>query len=131
YADQLYWVSVARGCMGPESRGYLDVQLTYSMAFAHAMLGRPDLALDATAQLEARLQERSHWLSQSWALWKADLLLLCGRRTEALNTALEELERIAFCLPSESFAGPFARWVALTSERTNDPSAASEIVNEL
>lgn len=131
YADQLHWVSVARSCMGSASQGYLDVQLTYSMAFAHAMLGRPDLAVDATTRLDGRLAGQSHWLVQSWALWKADLLLLSGRRTEALDTALRELDRNAFSLLSESFAGPFARWVALTTERTSNPAAASEIINRL
>jgi DNA-binding SARP family transcriptional activator/tetratricopeptide (TPR) repeat protein len=131
YADQLHWVTLARGCLGSASPEYLEIQLTYSMAFAHAMLGRPDLAVDAITRIEGRLFGQSHWLVQSWALWKADLLLLSGRRTEALDTALRELDRNGFSLLSESFAGPFARWVALTSERTNDPVAASDIIDRL
>jgi hypothetical protein len=105
--------------------------LTYSTAFAHAMLGQPNLAIDAITLLERGLSTQLPWLVQACALWKADLLLLSGRRNEALEAAVQELERNSCSLLSESFAGPFARWVALTSECSNNSAAAARVIGEL
>jgi DNA-binding SARP family transcriptional activator/type II secretory pathway predicted ATPase ExeA/tetratricopeptide (TPR) repeat protein len=132
YSEQLHWVNVARSYLDPASHGYLDVQLTYSMALAHAMIGRADLAIITIAQLEPRLSgEVPSWIVQAWGLWKADLLLLCGRKAEAQDTAFRELERHAFNLLSDAYAGPFARWIALTSERTNNSVMAFNVVSQL
>jgi DNA-binding SARP family transcriptional activator/type II secretory pathway predicted ATPase ExeA len=131
YADQLHWVSLARGCIGSASQGYLESMLMYSTAFAHAMLGRPSFAVAAITGIERTPSTQSPWLVQACALWKADLLLMSGHRMEAIDTALQELQRNSFCLLSESFAGPFARWVALTSERTKNYTIASEIIDKL
>jgi DNA-binding SARP family transcriptional activator/tetratricopeptide (TPR) repeat protein len=131
YAEQLHWASMARSCLGSTSHGYLDVLLTYSTALAHAMLGRPDLAIIEIARLEDQLFGEPPWVAQAWAFWKADLLLLSGRRTEAFDTALRELDGDEFNLLTEAHAGPFARWVALTSERTNHSVAASDVIDGL
>ncbi len=131
YGEQLRWVSVALGCLASPPQGYLEVQLIYSKAFAHAMLGRPDLALSAITGLHDHHLQQHPWMVQAWGLWKADLLLFCGHRTEALDTALQQLEVDAFKPLSEAFAGPFARWVALTAERTQNHATASAVIKML
>jgi DNA-binding SARP family transcriptional activator/tetratricopeptide (TPR) repeat protein len=114
YSEQLLLATRAPRPSGPEFSGFSEVQLAYSTASAHARRQRFDLALEAINGLEARLVGPiPEWIHQAWGLWKADVLHISNRRGDALACAREALERNSFELRSSSFAGPFARWVAL------------------
>jgi tetratricopeptide (TPR) repeat protein len=114
YSEQLQLATTAPRPIGPEFSGFFEVQLAYSTASAHAMRQRFDLAVEAINSLEARLVGPiPKWIHQAWSLWKADILHISKRPGEAVACAREALERNRFELQSSSFAGPFARWVAL------------------
>jgi hypothetical protein len=80
------------------------------------MLSKKDAALEEIASLDARIPPGGPpWLTQARQLWGADILCLCGERTAAVIQAQEAIG-MPPTLYAPSFAGPFARWLALTSE---------------
>ena len=93
YADQDTWATKVAQISSAEFTGFAEVQLTYSLALGHAMRNRPVQALDMIAHVQERLVGRiPGWIRQAWALWKADILFISGKRLDALRTAEEVLE---------------------------------------
>jgi DNA-binding SARP family transcriptional activator/tetratricopeptide (TPR) repeat protein len=132
YGEQLQIASKAPPPSGPDFAGFCEIQLAYSIASAHAMRQRYDLAVQALTSLDARLVGPiPEWIRQAWSLWKADVLNVSKRRGDALECAREAIERNAFKLLSASFAGPFARWVALTSVADETSDSGRRILKEL
>jgi hypothetical protein len=81
------------------------------------MTGRVPPALEAIAKMNARLLGPiPAWILQAWALWKSDLLYLCNQRAEALDNARLSLRAESLALHSNSFAGPYARWLLAIAE---------------
>jgi len=68
---------------------------------------------------------------QVWSFYKADILWLSGKRAEALKIAGTELKRRSYILLSNSFAGPFARWIALTHQERDNVSRARLLLENL
>ena len=131
YDGQLEWVERAPTLHGTEFTGFVDIQLTYSLAFAHTWRGRADLAIHAIEALDKRLiGPIPTWMLQAWAFWKADLLQLLRHSSEARATALEGLRRHSYQLCSTGFAGPFARWLAVTAGE-DDRATARAIVADM
>ncbi|MFL5493618.1 MAG: ATP-binding protein [Gemmatimonadales bacterium] len=132
YGDQPQWASRARVSPISELIGYRDIQLAYFTALAHALSGRADQAIRVTIDLEGKLLgSLPVWILQQWTLWKADVLHLSGRRADAVSIAYGGLEEHSFRLESPSFAGVFARWVALTSHVGDGRARAKRIVADL
>ena len=103
-----------------------------SQAFAHAMRGRPDLALPIMTALDHRiLGAVPPWMLQAWALWKADLLVLCKQRQEAVAMARDALVNEEFALRSSAFAGPYARWLCVSSQSSGERSRAEAILRKM
>ena len=57
------------------------------------------------------------WLRQGWSLQEADVLYLAGNERDAIRSAEAAVEGHSHQLMSTSFAGEFARWVALLELR--------------
>jgi tetratricopeptide (TPR) repeat protein len=106
-----------------------DVILTYCNALTYALCGRASKSREAVASLESRLPPNlPPMLLQRWLLWKADILMVAGARDEALDAATTAVHGYDFALGSFGYAGPFARWVAITSVGTNMEGLAREVV---
>jgi DNA-binding SARP family transcriptional activator/tetratricopeptide (TPR) repeat protein len=113
YNEQLRWSSTAPQPWGSEFGGFPEIQHAYCQAFALAMQGASDKALQVIHKLESRISGAlQSWIDQAWCLWKADLLLLAGLRAEAMNLGQRATEGYDFRLLSARFAGPFSRWIA-------------------
>jgi tetratricopeptide (TPR) repeat protein len=127
YSEQLAWADKALLPTRPEFAGFSEIQWAYNQAFAHAMLGRSDLAITTIQSLESRLTGPiGRWVIQAWGLWKADLLLLCNQQTEAIASARFALVDYSFELQTPAFAGPYARWLNLATESAVEKAIATE-----
>jgi hypothetical protein len=113
---------------GPSSR-YQVIQVSYCRAFAFAMLGDTDAATQEFASLDARIPPGGPaWLIQARHLLGADILYLCGEHGTALSQAQGAIGTPPI-LHAPSFAGPFARWLALTSEGRSLTESLSILCN--
>jgi len=116
YDDQAAWLKQLPPAKSADFSVIVEMQLAFLTALGHLHAGRVDLADEAVATLDRKLGIGTpRWAAQSWAFRKADLLWLTGRRAEALRIAGEELNTSSRTLLSLGLAGPFARWIALTS----------------
>jgi DNA-binding SARP family transcriptional activator len=117
YRDQIAWGKRASTTLTEGFCGYNEIQATYSAAFGSAMTGDLKAALGTMATLEGRVAS-SHpaWLVQAWQIWRADILYLCGQESRALQSGREAVGYPTPTLHSFSFAGAFARWLALSAE---------------
>jgi tetratricopeptide (TPR) repeat protein len=119
----------------PEVAGgaiFRDIQLTYSKAFVHGMNGRIAKARAAIADLEARLQpDLSKSFKQRWLLWKADALMVSGLKTEAIDTAKAAVCENNIRLETSTFAGAFARWVAIVCAGGELEARARDVLRDL
>jgi hypothetical protein len=68
------------------------------------------------------------WIQQAWFLWKADLLMLIGRKSEAKAVARQAVTRLGRLPLTSSFVGAFDRWLAATSETTQELSEARQLI---
>ena len=115
-----------------EVEGFVDLQLAYSIAFAHGIQGRPADARKAITELEPRLGPHlPRWIIQPWLLWKADALMIAGYRSEAMQAASQAILEFDLKLEASAFAGSFARWLVMTCANGGTARRAGEILNEL
>lgn len=104
-------------------------QMTYYQAFALAMLGDSVNAMRMFDALEPLVESATPaWFVQARRLLRSDILQLCGQPGAALAQAKE-----ALCLPEAtlhtlSFAGAFARWLALSVEGQNNLVASHRVL---
>jgi DNA-binding SARP family transcriptional activator/tetratricopeptide (TPR) repeat protein len=132
YADQLAWAAKAELTPMADFAGFSEIQWAYNQAFAHAMMGSTNLALATIKSLDARLTGPiGGWVLQAWALWRADLLLLCKQRCEAVASARSGLIDNSFELRAHTFAGPYARWLALATNSRHETAIATEKLNRM
>jgi DNA-binding SARP family transcriptional activator/tetratricopeptide (TPR) repeat protein/type II secretory pathway predicted ATPase ExeA len=126
YREAIDWCDKAASAFGPQFVGYPECQAAYYRGSSHALLGEKDKALRIVDNLDVRIPATvAPWIRQIWLLSKADVLLLTGRRTEALAVGREAVGD-SLIMHSKFFAGQFARWLALTSLILNDHAAAHE-----
>ena len=131
YSEQLEWSKKAAATCHPFSR-YQELQVAYYHAFALAMRGDAGGSLQTFAALDSRIPPESPpWLTQAWKLLRADILCLCGQHSAALSQAREALAFPHPVLRAPSFAGAFARWLALVSEREGALDTTRSILDEL
>jgi hypothetical protein len=105
----------------PEFGGFFEIQTTYARALSLALRERRQHAVEALGELDGRFTEAvPNWMRQAWGLWKADVLLIIGRRQEALGVAQNAVGKPTPQLCSSAFAGPFARWSVILSRAQND-----------
>jgi hypothetical protein len=115
-----------------ETASWVDIQLTYSVAYVYGGRSQVDKALRAIDALEARLgSDITASMRQRWLLWKADLLMVCGLGDETRRVASEAIGADRPRLESMVFAGPFSRWVAMVFTGTPREGEGREILAEL
>ena len=128
YKELLEWTKHAAP-EGLASR-YQMIQASYYCAFALAMLGDSSGAIQEFESLDARIPPGgSAWLIQARQLLRADILCLCGERAAAAAQAREAVG-VPPVLHAPSFAGPFARWLALCADG-KDPPELLPVLDEL
>lgn len=131
YNDQLEWSRKAAAIGHPFSR-YQELQAAYYQAFALAMRGDASGSLHTFAAMDSRIPPESpHWLTQAWKLFRADVFCLCNQQAAALAQAREALALPHPILRAPSFAGAFARWLALVSEKEGTLDATRSILEDL
>jgi DNA-binding SARP family transcriptional activator/tetratricopeptide (TPR) repeat protein len=131
YSEQLEWSRKAAAIGHPFSR-YQELQAAYYQAFALAMRGNAAGSLQTFATLDSRIPPESPpWLTQAWKLFRADILCLCGQHAAAFSQAREALALPNPVLRAPSFAGAFARWLALVSEREGTLDTIRPILEDL
>jgi DNA-binding SARP family transcriptional activator/tetratricopeptide (TPR) repeat protein len=125
YEQAIQWSLSALPSCEAQFRGYMECQAALSSGASYALLGQPQSALRAINQLDLRLSRSSPlWIKQAWGLHKADILVLAGELPEALAVAREAIGPGGSTLYSAFFAGPFARWMALTTTDTDQEERA-------
>jgi hypothetical protein len=130
YKEQLEWSATAS--QAGQFSQYQGVQVAYYRAFALAMLGDSTGAVRAFSTLESRVfPESPPWLIQAWKLLRADILSLSGHHTAALSQGRDAVGLPRPVLHSASFAGAFARWLALTSQQEEIECATRPILDGL
>ena len=131
HALQLEWASRAPDPWGAEFGGFIEVQLAYNRGVAQAMRGKPELIVEAISKLEARMEcPLPEWIQQAWQLWKADLVMLTGRRSEALGIAKAAVTRFGSAPLVSSFVGAFDRWLAVCCTTESEVANARRLINE-
>jgi hypothetical protein len=112
YEEQLRISSSAPQPWGADFGGFIEIQLAYCQALAHAMQGSREKTELVIRKLEDRISSAlPPWVAQAWGLWKADLMFLVGNKADAHAIAEMAVQAHAFRLLSPGFAGPFARWL--------------------
>jgi DNA-binding SARP family transcriptional activator/tetratricopeptide (TPR) repeat protein len=114
---QLHWAEFcATGRPDTTDDQFHHFQVHYLRAHAYALQGRE---AEAMAALEDGSRTHARfvppYLQQAWCVRKADILLLLGRGMEALRSAREAVTGDMRELCSDSFAGPYSRWLARTT----------------
>ena len=132
YDEQVRVGSNAPQPWGAEFGGFIEIQLAYCQALAHAMRGSREKTELIVRKLEERLCGKLPlWVSQAWGLWKADLMLLVGNREVALEIAEQVLRAHDMKLLSPGFAGPYARWLGHLSRVRHMDTEALGCIEEL
>jgi DNA-binding SARP family transcriptional activator/tetratricopeptide (TPR) repeat protein len=128
YSEQLEW---SKKASGTGFSRYQKLQVAYHQAFALALRGEVGEALLVVEGVDAAIPvESAPWLWQAWRLHRADILWLCGQHAEAMTRAHEAIDSPNPTLHASSFAGPFARWLALTSQENRTTADAARILEE-
>jgi hypothetical protein len=126
------WLDKVPKSNDAEFAGVVHIQIAYLCARTHMSEGRKENAKAVLDSLDSRLSSAAApWMLQAWAFYKADLAWLSGSRVEALKLAAKELQIRSYRLLSNSFAGPFARWITLTSHEDLDRARAKSILEEM
>jgi tetratricopeptide (TPR) repeat protein len=132
YEEQIEWGKRAAKCFGPAFHGYNEVQAAFNISFGFAMRGDARSALTTIEELDRRLPDTSAaWLIQAWSLAKADIQLLSGRDEAAHQEARKGIGLPQIKLHESSFAGAFARWIALCSLRSGDRIDAMKQLDQM
>ncbi|HEU4829306.1 MAG TPA: AAA family ATPase, partial [Gemmatimonadales bacterium] len=129
YPLQLEWAEAAQKLIRDRFVGYRNVQIARNLGFGYALSSRLTEAQHAIDVLEQGMPSSTpEWVHQAWHLNKADVLMLCGKTSHALNEAAKGVSGPYQVLRSTAYAGAFARWIAvLTSTRTlADPQSRIE-----
>ncbi|HEX6644101.1 MAG TPA: hypothetical protein VF037_05460, partial [Gemmatimonadales bacterium] len=129
YDKQVEWANAAELSLKGRFVGYRNVQVATYQGMGYAMLGKTTVAQQSVDYLSQRMPETVPlWILQAWQLNKADVLLLCGKDGRALKEAIRGTTHELARLQSDAYAGPFARWLALTEKPGLD---AHQTVHEL
>jgi hypothetical protein len=131
YEEAAQWGTEATRCSGPTYSGYHECLVALSMGCSFALRGNVRGALEVIARLDPRIPETAPpWVLQSWQFHKADILLILGRTADAFLTA-----RLALGTPpalkSSFFAGPFSRWLALTSKQSRETVESRATIKDM
>jgi hypothetical protein len=75
---------------------------------------------NAIEEIERRIGPQvDAYVTQSWYLWKADILAVAGLPEEALRVGRDAVQSHEMTLQCSALAGVYARWLAVTCARTS------------
>jgi DNA-binding SARP family transcriptional activator/tetratricopeptide (TPR) repeat protein len=132
YEDQLQCASSSPKPHANDPLTFTDVHLTSSVAFAHGVEGRLSKMREVIDSFEKRLGPHvPRSVTQSWYLWKADILAVAGLREEAWRSAHHAVGEYQMKLECRALAGTFARWAAVTCSGTSEHQQARELLDYL
>jgi tetratricopeptide (TPR) repeat protein len=129
YSENLKWSSRAAGI---GCSRYQSLQVAYYHAFGLAMRGDAREALQTIAAQESKIpSDGAPWLLQAWKLHRADILYLCGQQAAAMAQARDAIPWPKPVLHAASFAGAFARWLALVARDEGALHTIRPVLDEL
>ena len=132
YKEQIAWSRRVAATFETAVCGYNELQAAYYAAFALAMTGEFKPAMATIAAVDGRVSSSNPpWLVQAWRIWKADVLYLCGHERQASDVAREAVGYPDPVLRSFSFAGGFARWLALCAATQDEQQFAKTLIRKL
>jgi tetratricopeptide (TPR) repeat protein len=132
YSDQLACASSGPKAGPDDPMTFTDVQLASSLALPHAAEGRLGQMRAAIDDCDRRLNHGvDAYITQSWFLWKADILAIAGLFEEALRVGTHSIFDYDMKLECTAMAGTFARWLAIASVEPSFHSRASEILVDM
>jgi tetratricopeptide (TPR) repeat protein len=132
YGEQILWSRRADERLGLVFTGYNHVQATYYNSFGLAMRGEVKEALQAMNRADSRIsRDAAEWLIQAWRLARADILFMCGQSAAALAVAQQATHFPRPVLHAKSFAGSFARWLALIGVAGPESTVAGDSIDQL
>jgi hypothetical protein len=109
-----------------EFGGFYEIQTLYAFALGLAYRGQRQRALEAVAAGEERFSgSLPGWMARAWTFWKADVLLMAGKRQEAIQTACDCLSEMSPQTCTPAFVGPYARWLGVTGRLRGDTRSIS------
>ena len=115
YRRALDWADRALACGSRASAPYC-LPAMYGAVLSCAMLGRADQAETA---IRRGTQDFGNFGSpagsQAWALYSADGFAMLGKREEAEQEGWRATSGVNSHMHMDRFAGPYARWAAITS----------------
>jgi tetratricopeptide (TPR) repeat protein len=132
YMTSLEWGRKALECSDKDRRGYYCLPAAISTVLSYAMLGRQQEA-------EAALRDATETFgtfgssgrAQAWALHTADVYAMLGKWEQAHCEGLRATSGVNDNVHMTRYAGPYARWVARTTVRTENARAGEEKLNNL
>jgi hypothetical protein len=131
YNLQLEWANRAPHAWGTDFGGFVEIQLAYNKGMSYGMRGLTKEVEDTIAALEGRMENNLQpWIQQAWQLWKADLLMLLGRKLEALAAARLGVTGFGGQPLTSSFIGAFDRWLAATAEPGKEREEARHLIEK-
>src|SRR5262249_15593650 len=93
YDDQSRWVAQVPKHRSSEFAGLVDVQIAYTTGLGAALRGQRSQADETIDSLEKRIPRGAPpWILQVWHLYRADVLWIMGRHSEAIRTATAEIK---------------------------------------
>ncbi len=132
YGEQILWSRRADEQLGALFTGYNHVQAAYYNSFGLAMRGEIKEALQAMNRADSRIsRDAAEWLVQAWRLARADILIMCGQPAAALVVGQQATHFPRPVLHAKSFAGSFARWLALIGLAHPGSSVAADCIDHL
>ncbi len=125
---QLEWAITATRCLGPMDFGMVALSAAYETGLGLAFSGRSAEARATIDAADARFHSSpTPWVAQAWRLMKADVLLLTGDQRRAIASGKGGTTGKYDRLLLDDFAGPYARWTALTALNSMPDNATARI----
>ena len=96
--SNLEWANRAPNAGDRDFGGFVEVQIAYSKGMSYGMRGPSAGSREHDSCAETRMEKNlPGWIQQAWYLWKADLVMLMGRKSEALPQLARGIVALADC----------------------------------
>lgn len=118
------WINLARSKIKETSPAAAKIALGSVLGWSGGFCANKAQSLQALELLRsAAATTDRRWVWASSTLMQADTLYLMGDKREALEMARYAIGSVQLAEPALSWAGPFARWLALSGSGLDSPSS--------
>jgi DNA-binding SARP family transcriptional activator/tetratricopeptide (TPR) repeat protein/type II secretory pathway predicted ATPase ExeA len=112
--------------------GFHEIQIMYATALGYASRGQGKLACDTVSGAEVRFSAPlPAWMVRAWTLWKADVLMIAGKREEAHAVAEGVVSQLTPGKCPAGFAGPYGRWIGVLGFEAGYTNGSDSVVRHL